>query len=338
MRGNRITWAITATAAVTLVAVVGLQSCAGGAAGADVGAIARQRGLSSDDIVAAVRFAKRHGMSVAAQPVGHAATTAVDGTILLRTTGLRGLSVDVAGRTARVEAGVRSRDLNAALSGTGLTSLPGSSGDPSVVGYTLGGGMSWFGRKYGLAANRVRAIDLVDPDGRHVQVTEHSDPELFWALRGGGGDFGIVTAMEIELMPAPAIYGGRLAWSVEQTVPVLRAFSEVAAAAPDELTVWAWLLNLPAAPFVPEPLQNCWSVVVDLSYLGTAAEAEALSAYQQTRDDLARHLFEATDAVAAYDWDLDTLRNLLMQMSAEMTRESEALELLDQPLTASTAA
>jgi FAD/FMN-containing dehydrogenase len=228
-----------------------------------------------DDIVAAVRFAKRNGMSVTAQPVGHGATTAVDGTILLRTTRLRGLSVDVAGRTARVEAGVRWRDLNAALSGTGLTGLPGSSGDPSVVGYTLGGGLSWFGRKYGLAANHVRAVELVDPDGEHMHVTERSDPELFWALRGGGGDFGIVIAMEIDLLPAPAIYGGRLAWAAEQTVPVLRAFTEVAAAAPDELTLWAWLLNLPAAPFVPKPIQNCWSVVVDLTYLGTADEAEA---------------------------------------------------------------
>jgi FAD/FMN-containing dehydrogenase len=229
----------------------------------------------AEDIVAAVRFAKRHGMSVTAQPVGHTATTAVDGTILLRTTGLRGLSVDIAGRTARVEAGVRWRDLNAALSDTGLTSLPGSSGDPTVVGYTLGGGMSWFGRNFGLASNHVRAVELVDPDGELIRVTEHSDPELFWALRGGGGDFGIVTAMEVDLLPYPEIYGGRLVWAAEQTVPVLEAFTEVAAAAPDELTVWAWLLNLPAAPFVPAPLQGRWSVVVDLTYLGSPPEAEA---------------------------------------------------------------
>jgi FAD/FMN-containing dehydrogenase len=167
----------------------------------------------AEDIVAAVRFAKRHGMSVTAQPVGHTATTAVDGTILLRTTGLRGLSVDIAGRTARVEAGVRWRDLNAALSDTGLTSLPGSSGDPTVVGYTLGGGMSWFGRKFGLASNHLRAVELVDPDGEFIRVTEHSDPELFWALRGCGGDFGIVTAMEVDLLPYPEIYGGRLVWA-----------------------------------------------------------------------------------------------------------------------------
>jgi hypothetical protein len=227
------------------------------------------------DISAAVRFASRHGIAVAAQPVGHGATKAVDGTILLRTTGMRGLAVDVPGRSARVEAGVRSRELNAALSGTGLTGFPGSSGDPTVVGYTLGGGMSWFGRKYGLAANNVRAVELVDPDGEHVRVTEQSDPDLFWALRGGGGDFGIVTAMEIDLMPAPHIFGGRLAWAVDQTAPVLDAFMTVASAAPDELSVWAWLLNLPEAPFVPEPLQGRWSVVVDLTYLGRADEAEA---------------------------------------------------------------
>ncbi len=226
------------------------------------------------DVAALVRFARRHGLSVAAQPVGHNASTAVDGTFLLRTTGMRRLSVDAPGRTARVEAGVRSRDLNAALFGTGLTGLPGSSGDPTVVGYTLGGGLSWFGRKYGLAANHVRAFEMVDPDGGHVRVTERSDPDLFWALRGGGGEFGVVTALEMDLLPAPHIYGGRLAWTGDQAGEVLEAFSQLAYTAPDELTVWAWLLNLPDVPFVPEPLRGRWSVAVDLTFLGQADEAK----------------------------------------------------------------
>lgn len=226
------------------------------------------------DVAALVRFARRHGLAVATQPVGHSASTAVDGTFLLRTTGMRRLSVDTSGRTARVDAGVRSRDLNAALSGTGLTSLPGSSGDPTVVGYTLGGGLSWFGRKYGLAANHVRAFEMVDPDGAHVRVTERSDPDLFWALRGGGGEFGVVTALEVDLLPAPHIYGGRLAWAGDQTGEVLEAFTQVAYAAPDELTAWAWLFNLPDVPFVPEPLRGRWSAAVDLTFLGQADEAK----------------------------------------------------------------
>lgn len=231
-----------------------------------------------DDIAATVRFAREHGLSVTAQPVGHGATPALDGAILLRTTDLHDLSVDLTAGTARVAAGVRWRELNDALSGSGLTSLPGSSGDTTVVGYTLGGGLSWFGRKYGQAANHVVAIELVDPAGELVRVTRKSDPDLFWALRGGGGDFGIVTALEVELLPAEEIYGGRLLWPVEHARDILLAYSAMTRTAPDELTLWAWLLNLPDVPFVPEPLRGKWVVAVDSTFLGPAAEAEKLLA------------------------------------------------------------
>ncbi|GAB3933867.1 FAD-binding oxidoreductase [Kribbella albertanoniae] len=232
----------------------------------------------ADDIVAAVKFAGRHGLAVSAQPVGHGATPALSGTILLRTGGMTGLEVNLGDGVARVEAGVRWRDLNSALSGTALSGLPGSSGDTTVVGYTLGGGISWFGRRYGQAANHIRAVELVDPQGDLRRVTRESDPELFWALRGGGGDFGIVVAMEIGLVFIDEIYGGRLMWPVEHARDVLRAFAEVTADAPDELTLWAWLLNFPDVPFVPEPVRGRWFVAVDSTYLGGRDEAENLLA------------------------------------------------------------
>jgi FAD/FMN-containing dehydrogenase len=189
---------------------------------------------------------------------------------------LQALDVDLEHRVARVEAAVRGQRLNEALSGTGLTSLPGSSGDPSVVGYTLGGGLSWFGRKYGLAAHRIRAAELVVPGGEHVRVTASSDADLFWALRGSGGDFGIVTALELDLLPAEHIYGGRLLWNVDHVPAVLAAFAEATTLAPDELTMWVNLLNLPDFEFIPEPLRGRWTIAVDLTYLGDAAQAEAL--------------------------------------------------------------
>jgi hypothetical protein len=226
------------------------------------------------DVSVALRFAAEHGLSVAAQPVGHGATRALDGAVLLRTGRLDTLDVDVAARVARVGAGVRARDLSAALAGTGLSGLPGSSGDPTVVGYLLGGGMSWFSRRFGLAANHVRAVDLVDPEGDHIRVTGDTDAELFWALRGGGGDFGVVTAIELDLLPVGPVYGGRLTWPIERARDVLTTYSTLTATAPDELTLWALLLNVPDAEIVPEPLRGRSVVAVAATYLGPSNEAE----------------------------------------------------------------
>ncbi len=218
---------------------------------------------SAEDIAAAVRFARRHELAVSAQPVGHGATPALNGTILLRTGGLTAIDLDLAAGVVRVEAGVRCRDLNKVLTGTGLSTLPGSSGDPTVVGYTLGGGVGWFARKYGQAANHVRSFELINAFGDRQRVTRESDPELFWALRGGGGEFGIIIAMELELVLAPAIYGGRMMWPIEHARAALQAFTDITATAPEELTLWAWLLNLPDLPDVPPPLRGQWVVAVD---------------------------------------------------------------------------
>jgi FAD/FMN-containing dehydrogenase len=230
----------------------------------------------AEDVVAAVRWAARHGVAVSAQPVGHGATTALDHTVVLRTRALREISVDTERSIARVGAGVKWGELLAATSELGLTGLVGSSPDPSVVGFCLGGGLSWFGRSYGLAAHSVVAIELVDAGGELRRVTAGSDPELFWALRGGGGDFGVVTAMELNLYPAPHVFGGRLLWPIEMARPVLRAFRAVTATAPDALTVWAHLFRFPPLPEVPEPLRGGAFVSIDLTYLGAAEEALAL--------------------------------------------------------------
>lgn len=231
-----------------------------------------------EDVVVAVTCAARHGLAVSAQPVGHGATTALNGTILLRTRELRDISVDADRQVARVGAGVKWGELLAATEKFGLTGLAGSSPDPSVIGFTLGGGLSWFGRAYGLAAHSVLAVELVDVHGEVRRVTATSDPELFWALRGGGGDFGIVTAMDIALHPAPHVYGGRLLWPIETARPVLRAFRQITATAPDELTLWAHLFRFPPSPDVPEPLRGGAFVSVDATYLGSAADGDRLLA------------------------------------------------------------
>ncbi|MDP3894718.1 FAD-binding oxidoreductase [Nocardioides sp.] len=230
------------------------------------------------DVVHAVRWAAGHSLPVAAQPRGHAARTSLNGTLLLRTGALDQIDVDVVGRTARVGAGVRWSDLLERLDGTGLVALAGSSGDPSVVGQTLGGGASWFSRKYGFAANSIRSLDVVDADGGLQHVTASSDPDLFWALRGGGGDFAIVVAMEIALFAESDLYGGRLLWNATHCRAVLGAFRDIVADAPPALTLWAHVYHFPAIEVVPEPVRGRSFVSVACTHLGTSAEAEALLA------------------------------------------------------------
>lgn len=236
----------------------------------------------TEDVQAAIRLARRHRLTVGAQPVGHGASWATSGgMILLRTGALNAIDLatsDQGGKVVRVGAGVRWRDLTKVLAGSGMISLPGSSGDPSVVGYTLNGGVSWFGRKHGFAANHVRAIELVDAEGHHLRVTKDAFPDLFWALRGGGGEFAVVTAMELELLPEPQIYGGRMMWYAENARELLRAFAEVTATAPEELSLWAWLINMPDVDFVPPPMRGRWMVAIDSTFLGDGDDAEKLLA------------------------------------------------------------
>ncbi|GAB3989043.1 FAD-binding oxidoreductase [Actinoallomurus acanthiterrae] len=221
----------------------------------------------ADDVAALVRYARLAGLTVATQPSGHGATGNTGEVILLRTTRLDGLDIDPGARIARVGAGVTWGSVLKAASPYGLTGLAGSSPVVTITGYTLGGGLSWFGREHGFASSSVRAFEVVDATGTRTRVTAATDPDLFWALRGGGGDFAVVTAIEFALHPAPVLYGGRMLWPADQAPAVLDAYREITGAAPDELTVWYDLLRFPGAA----PL-----VAVDATFLGDGGDAEAL--------------------------------------------------------------
>ncbi|MBO2458062.1 FAD-binding oxidoreductase [Actinomadura violacea] len=221
----------------------------------------------ADDVAALVRYARRAGLTVAAQPTGHGASGDVEGLILLRTGLLNEVEVRAEERVARVGAGARWGQVLAAAGPLGLAGLSGSAPGVGVTGYTLGGGVGWFSRKYGLASGSVRAIDIVDADGEPGRVTAESDPELFWALRGGGGDFAMVTALELDLYPVPTMYGGRVVWPEHRTSEVYDAFLEITVEAPRELSVWFNRFQPPGAP----PM-----VTLDLAYLGEAARAQDL--------------------------------------------------------------
>ncbi|MGI5330407.1 FAD-binding oxidoreductase [Actinomadura nitritigenes] len=221
----------------------------------------------ADDVAALVRYARRSGLAVTAQAGGHDASGDVEGVILLRTDRLDGVRVRPGERLAQVRAGVNWGRVLSAAGPHGLTGLAGSSPAVNVAGYTLGGGLSWFGRRYGWAADGVRAFDAVDADGEPTRVTAASDPELFWGLKGGGGDFALVTSLELDLHPAPSVYGGRVIWPGARAAEVFETFQKITQEAPPELTVWFERFAFPGAP----PMAG-----LDLTFLGDPREGAAL--------------------------------------------------------------
>jgi len=228
------------------------------------------------DVAKVVAFTAAEGLKVAAQGTGHGASPlpALDETILLKTERMRGIAVDPEARTARVEAGVLSVELAEAAGAHGLSSLPGSSPDVGVVGYTLGGGLSWLGRAHGFACNNVRAIELVTAAGEPRTVDAENDPDLFWALRGGGGDYAVVTALQLELLPIAEVYAGTMIFPAELGADAIRAYREWAAGVPEEVTSIVRLLRPPPIPDVPEPLRNRPVITIGVASVGDRESGE----------------------------------------------------------------
>ena len=236
---------------------------------------------SPQDVVAAIQYARDHGLRAAAQGTGHNAAPLgpLADTVLVKTSAMRRVSIDPAARIARVEAGAVWQEIADAAAKHGLAALAGSSPDVGVAGYTLGGGMSWLSRAYGLAANNVEAIELVTADGRPVRADAGTEPDLFWALRGGGGNFGVVTAIELRLFPITEVYAGLLWWPAGAASQVLQAWRELTQGGlPDEFTTTARLMNFPPIPDIPEQIRGRSFTVIDVIHLGAAAEADRLLA------------------------------------------------------------
>jgi FAD/FMN-containing dehydrogenase len=233
---------------------------------------------SAEDVIAIVEHARRNGLRVAPQGTGHNAGPLGElaDTILLSTSRMRGVEIDVEGRRARVAAGTLWLEVTEPASEHGLAPLAGSSPDVGVVGYSLGGGVSWLARKHGLSANSVLAIEVVTADGRLRRVDHDNNPDLFWALRGGGGSFGVVTAMEIALYPVPELYAGAMFWDWSRASEVMHAWREWTLTVPHEVTSSARILQLPPIPEIPEPLRGRAVVTVDAAILGDRAFGAAM--------------------------------------------------------------
>jgi FAD/FMN-containing dehydrogenase len=233
---------------------------------------------STAEVAEVIRSARRAGLRVAPQGTGHNARPlgALDDVVLLRTAALCGVTVDPASRTARVGAGVLWQDAVEAAAEHDLAALHGSSPGVGVVGYSLGGGIGWYARQLGLQANHVTAVELVTADGEQVRADSDHEPELFWALRGGGGNFGVVTALEFALHDVGSPVAGMMVWDVTRAAEVLHRWSRWAGCTPDEATTALRIVSVPRLPEVPEALRGRTIVVIDGAVLGDHDDATAV--------------------------------------------------------------
>ncbi|NGN66562.1 FAD-binding oxidoreductase [Streptomyces sp. A7024] len=233
---------------------------------------------SPDHVRAAVAHARAHGLPVAVQATGHGVGVTADGGVLISTRRMTDVRIDPQARSAYIAAGATWGQVIEAAAPHGLAPLSGSAPSVGAIGYTLGGGLGALSRQYGYAADHVTALDVVTADGEPRHVTAESDPDLFWALRGGRDNFGIVTGMEIGLFPHPEIYGGTLAFAAEHVDAVLAGYLEWTRTLPDELMSAVSMMVHPDVPFVEEEFRGRYVLQVKLAYTGPADEGERLVA------------------------------------------------------------
>ncbi|GAB3748125.1 FAD-binding oxidoreductase [Nocardiopsis nanhaiensis] len=237
---------------------------------------------TAEDVRAAVAVAADLGLTVAAQRTGHGHGAGMRGGIVVDTRNLSQVQVDPERRTARAGAGATWQDVIDAAAAYGLAPLSGSAPGVGAVSYTLGGGLSLMARRYGYAADHVRGIDLVTADGCHRRVDADSDRDLFWALRGGGSSFGLVTAMEFDLFPVARLYGGSLFLDATDHPDVLEAWLRWAEGTPGELTSGVSALVYPDVAGVPEPMRGRLIVQVSLAWSGPPADGPPVVAPLRT--------------------------------------------------------
>jgi FAD/FMN-containing dehydrogenase len=229
-----------------------------------------------EDVVASVNFARDEGLLIAIRGGAHnvAGHATCDDGIVIDLTRMKRVDVDPAARTARAQPGCTWADFDKATHPYGLATTGGLVSTTGIAGFTLGGGIGWLVRKHGLTCDNLRAADIVTADGQQVRASESENTDLLWGLRGGGGNFGVVTSFEFDLHPLTTVLGGLVLYPASRATEVLRFFREFVATAPDELTCIAIFLTAPPAPFVPELLHLKPAIAIAVCYAGRADEGE----------------------------------------------------------------
>jgi FAD/FMN-containing dehydrogenase len=237
--------------------------------------IARCRGAA--DVLRAVRFAKEHDLLVAVRGGGHniAGSAMIDDGLVIDLSPMKSVRIDADSRTARVEPGATLGDFDREAQAFGLATPLGINSTTGIAGLTLGGGFGWLTRKFGMTVDNLLSADVVVASGKLLRASERENPDLFWALRGGGGNFGIVTSFEFQLHKVgPEVLSGLIVHPFDQAGELLRRYRDLAAADPDELAVWVVLRKAPPLPFLPESVHGTNVVVFAVLYAGDMQQGE----------------------------------------------------------------
>lgn len=235
---------------------------------------------NADDVRAAIAFAREQGTPLSVRSGGHspAEYSSNDGGVVIDLSRMKAITIDPERRIARLEAGLTWNEVANALQPYGLALTSGDTGTVGVGGLLLGGGIGWMVRKYGMTIDHVQAVELVTADGEFLRASKNEHAELFWGLRGGGGNFGIATAFEVTLHPAGIVLGGAVFYELAEAESVLKEYARYALTAPDELTSMALLMAAPPAPFIPPAKQGKPVVAIFLCYTGDLAEGQQVIA------------------------------------------------------------
>ncbi len=232
------------------------------------------------DVVTAVKFARAHDLPLAVRSGGHsmAGQSTVDDGLVIDLSSMKAMSIDPDRRVARVQPGLTWAEYAAQAQVYGLSTSSGDAGGVGIGGLTLGGGIGWMVRKHGLTIDHLLAIELVTAGGRLLRASATENPDLFWAVRGGGGNFGIATAFEFRLHPTGMVLGGAVVYAGDEAESVLRGLTHYAAAAPDELTTITFIMPAPPLPFIPAEHYGKLVVAVMACYAGDLDEGERVMA------------------------------------------------------------
>lgn len=232
------------------------------------------RAADANDVARTVSLARESGLALSVRGGGHsvAGFGTNDGGIVLDLGAMKGLHIDAERRVAWAQPGLTAGEYTVAAAAHGLATPFGDTASVGIAGLTLGGGIGWLVRKYGLTIDALEAVEIVTADGRRLTASEHSHPDLFWAVRGGGGNFGVVTRFQFKLYPVGEVLGGAV--FLPATAEAVKALVPVAAAAPEELSTISFLMRIPPAPFVPAELIGAPSLVVMFVWAGDPAEGQ----------------------------------------------------------------
>lgn len=249
------------------------------------------RCMNAQDVVSAVRFARDHELLVAVRGGGHniAGTAVCDDGLLIDLSQMKHVEVDADARIVRVDPGVTLGELDRATQPYNLAVPTGINSTTGIAGLTLGGGFGWLSRKYALTADSLISADIVTADGEHRRIDSHNEPDLFWAIRGGGGNFGVVTSFEFRLHPVgPEVLSGLIVHPFRNVEPLLRFYRDFCASAPDELSAWVVMRKAPPLPFLPPAVHGTEVVVLAACYVGNLDDGRnALAALREYGEPIA---------------------------------------------------